>query len=404
MDIFCWNIRGFNCKTKRRGVRKWLKLQKPIFGGLIETHVSSVNAPKIINGIFPGWRYDCNYEFSELGKIWLLWHPSVSVSVSHKSLQSISCLVKLPFVTTELAVTLVYRSNHRKIRKHLWSDLIFLASSPQISNRPWAILGDLNQTLYADEDSNADHFSCTRGMREFSQCVIDAGIQDLQFCGSSFTWSNNQGPGIISKKLDRIMVNDEWLATFPNALGVFGEPGISDHSPCCIFLDVGKQKIKRPFKFFTMLNDHPDFAILISECWNSLNFSGSKMLTVSKKLKHLKSIIREFSRHNFYGIEKRVTEAFDHLLYCQRELLASPTLATSTREREAHSKWFSLAKAEESFFFQRSRVNWVDVGDSNTQYYHRSLKSRQALNQIIFLVDDNDNIIDSNEEIQQHVL
>ena len=291
MDIFCWNIRGFNCKTKRRGVRKWLKLQKPIFGGLIETHVSSVNAPKIINGDFPGWRYDCNYEFSELGKIWLLWHPSVSVSVSHKSLQSISCLVKLPFVTTELAVTLVYGSNHRKNMKHLWSDLIFLASSPQISNRPWAILGDLNQTLYADEDSNADHFSSTRGMREFSQCVIDAGIQDLQFCGSSFTWSNNQGPGIISKKLDRIMVNDEWLATFPNALGVFGEPGISDHSPCCIFLDVGKQKIKRPFKFFTMLNDHPDFAILISECWNSLNFSGSKMLTVSKKLKHLKSII-----------------------------------------------------------------------------------------------------------------
>lgn len=64
MDIFCWNIKGFNCKIKRHGFRKWLKLHKPIFGGLIETHVNSAKAAKIINGVFPGWRYECNYERS----------------------------------------------------------------------------------------------------------------------------------------------------------------------------------------------------------------------------------------------------------------------------------------------------------------------------------------------------
>ena len=404
MNIFCWNIRGFNCKIKRRGFRKWLKQHKPIFGGLVETHVTQVKAPKIINGVFPGWRYDCNYEFSELGRIWLLWHPSVSVSVFHKSLQSLSCLVKLLFVSAELVVTLVYGSNHRRVRRQLWSDLIFLSTSPQIIERPWSVLGDLNQTLSADEDSNADHFTSTCGMRDFTQCVIDAGLQDLRFCGSSFPWSNNQGLGIIPKKLDRIMVNDKWLELFPNALGVFGEPGISDHSPCCVFLDAGKQKLKRPFKFSAMLNDHPDFEVLIAECWNSLRFAGSKMLCVSKKLKHLKSIIREFSRQNFSGIELRVSESFAHLQLYQRELLASPSTEAAIKERSAHSTWFSLAKAEESYLYQRSRVKWIDVGDSNSNYYHRSLRSRQAINQIIFLTDENGVIINSREVIQAHVV
>lgn len=200
------------------------------------------------------------------------------------------------------------------------------------------------------------------------------------------------------------MINDKWLELFPNALGVFGEPGISDHSPCCIFLDSGKQQLKRPFKFFTMLNDHPDFEVLISECWKSLRFAGSKMLSVSKKLKHLKSIIREFSRQNFSGIELRVVESFDQLLACQRELLASPSTASSERERAAHRKWYSLAKAEESFLFQRSRVKWIDVGDSNSKYYYLSLRSRQAFNQIIFLTNEDEAIIDSREGIQEHVV
>ncbi|KAH0853732.1 hypothetical protein HID58_092938, partial [Brassica napus] len=66
--------------------------------------------------------------------------------------------------------------------------------------------------------------------------------------------------------------------------------------------------------------------------------------------------------------------------------------------------WFTLAKAEESYLYQRSRVNWIDVGDSNSTYYHRSLRSRQAVNQIIFLTDDNGAIIDTSEGIKAHAL
>ncbi|XP_013601510.1 PREDICTED: uncharacterized protein LOC106308956 [Brassica oleracea var. oleracea] len=345
MDIFCWNVRGFNDKTKRRGFRKWLRLNKPIFGGLLETHVGPPKAASLINRVFPGWHFECNYEFSDLGKIWLLWHPSVSVSVLQKSLQCITCSVKLPFVSTELAVTFVYDSNDRKIRRDLWSDLCFLSSSPSITQRPWTVLGDFNQILDPSHHSKAAVISSSRGMRDFLTCIISTDLSDLPYCGNEFTWSNNQGESVISKKLDRILVNDGWLRLFPNSLCVFGDPGISDHSPCCVFLDTTRPKAKASFKFFSMLNDNPDFAPLIAECWSSLPFHGTMMLRVSKKLKELKSIIRAFSRENYSGIEKRVTEAFEELSQCQQIVLSSPTPTTSLNERIAHDKWVNLARA-----------------------------------------------------------
>lgn len=197
MDIFCWNVRGFNDKTKRCGFRKWLRLNKPIFGGLFETHVGPPKAASLINRVFPGWHFECNYEFSDLGKIWLLWHPSVFVSVLQKSFQCITCSVKLPFVSTELAVTFFYGSNDRKICRDLWSDLCFLSSSPSIAQRPWTVLGDFNQILDPSDHLKAAVISSSRGMRDFLSCIVSTDLSDLPYCGNEFTWSNNQGESVI---------------------------------------------------------------------------------------------------------------------------------------------------------------------------------------------------------------
>ena len=262
----------------------------------------------------------------------------MAVTVCHKSLQSISWIVKLPLRNLEFAATMIYGSNCRRVRKQLWADLHFSASSSQINHLPWTALGDFNQTLFANEHSSADQFFSPLGMKEFGQCVTSAELTDLPCIGNSFTWSNKQGDTLVSKKLDRIMVNDEWLSAFPNALGVFGDPGISDHSPCCIFLDTSAQKPKKPFKFFSMLNQNPEFIALMKECWQSLPFAGSKMLLVSKKLKALKSVIRSFSRDNYSQLELRVAEAFDDLQACQRSTLNNPTPEAALSEKSAHTK------------------------------------------------------------------
>ena len=281
MDIFCWNIRGFNDSVKRRGFRKWFKKHKPIFGGLIETHVQPAKASTIVSRTLPGWSFANNYEFSDLGKIWLLWHPSVHVAVISKSLQVVTSRVKLPSLNSEFIVSMVYGSNCAIERRQLWLELEATANNPAIACSPWLILGDFNEIIATSEHSNEANIAITRGMREFRECLIRCDLSDLPYRGNSFTWTNKH----VSKKLDRILVNDIWLQTFPDSLAVFGKLGISDHTPSCLFMDQFRPKQKRPFKFFAHLNQHPEFSDIIRGCWHGFAFSGSRQLATQRSLK-----------------------------------------------------------------------------------------------------------------------
>lgn len=149
---------------------------------------------------------------------------------------------------------------------------------------------------------------------------------------------------------------------------------------------------------------HPDFAGIIESCWHSLSFPGSKMFLVSKKLKEIKSIIRAFSKENFSDLEKRVTESFLELQASQQALLANPTPAFAILERKAHKKWIMLAKAEESFLRQGSRIQWLADGDINSAFFHRAIRSRAAQNFISMLLDSNDAVIDDPQDIKAHII
>ena len=196
MDIFCWNIRGINNSVKRRVFRKWIRKHNPIFGCLVETHVQKDKSVAISNNILPGWSLEGNYEFSELGKIWVLWKSTVQVRIVSKSLQMISCCVKLPHHSVELGISFVYGSNCKKERRLLWEELEAAACSPQFSGLPWIIMGDFNEIISSTEHSKADQFSSRRGMRDFSECLNRCSLADLPFCGNTFTWSNSH----VSKK------------------------------------------------------------------------------------------------------------------------------------------------------------------------------------------------------------
>lgn len=71
---------------------------------------------KFVNSILPGWNFAENYNFYELGKIWVVWHPSVQVTVLHTSLQYITSQVQLPNQLSAFFVTIVYASNDDDLR------------------------------------------------------------------------------------------------------------------------------------------------------------------------------------------------------------------------------------------------------------------------------------------------
>lgn len=199
-DIFCWNIRGFNKLSHRSGFKKWLRRNKPLFGSLLETHVQQHKRSKFLNNLVPGWFFEDNYGFSELGKIWVMWHPSVSISIISKSLQMITCEVQYPNATSPMVVSFVYASNEEAGRQSMWEEIVCLSSNPSIFGQPWSVLGDFNQILNPMDHSRSDGFSVDRATRDFRDCLFSDSIEDLNYRGCSFTWWNKQNVLPIAKK------------------------------------------------------------------------------------------------------------------------------------------------------------------------------------------------------------
>lgn len=314
---------------------------------------------KFISEIFPGWSLDNNYGFSDLGKIIVLWHPSATVNTIFKSLQMITCEVSWPHCQDGIIISVIYGSNSAEERTELWAELAHLGSNPAVQAKPWLVMGDFNQTLDPSEHSKSTSFNIDKRTRDFRDCLLEAEIEDLNFRGNTFTWWNKRKSDPVAKKLDRVLVNNQWLVNFPYSLAVFGSQDFSDHAVASINLSPTAVEAKRPFKFYNYLLRNESFLPMVQDRWYSFNIIGSGMFIVSKKLKMLKRDIREFAKHNYSDLEKRTKEAHETLLILQDSMLADPTPFNADRELQAQLKWEELSKAEEEFYLQRSRVQWL---------------------------------------------
>ncbi|KAG7588439.1 Reverse transcriptase domain [Arabidopsis suecica] len=387
-------------RNSRRSLKKWIRHYRPTFGSLIETKVKLHKSQKYINSTFPGWNFAGNYEFAELGRIWVVWDPSVRLSIHSKSSQMITCLVHLPNSGKEVAISYIYAVNCKYGRQNLWEEIEGLASDPIIFSKPWVAMGDFNQIMHPSENSTGGT-RISKGMYEFRQCALNAGLSDLSFRGSNYTWWNKREANPIAKKLDRVMVNDNWLMEFPLAYATFGDPDVSDHCPGCLVMGTNTPS-RKPFMVSHFLMQHRDFIPRVSEFWKDTIVDGTAMFCFSKKLKLLKRVIKDLNKEHFSDLEIRVKEAHSRLTQSQYNLLANPSPILAELEKKAHKDWLTLAMAEEKFLFQRSRVKWVDSGDCNSSYFHRMVSTRRAINQIHYLDDDEGLRIQDKAAIQVH--
>lgn len=87
---------------------------------------------------------------------------------------------------------------------------------------------------------------------------------------------------------------------------------------------------------------------------------------------------------------------------CQRSLVSNPSTYLDGLEKKAHKTWLTLVLPEEKFLHQRARVKWIESGDSNSNYFHRLIATRQATNQIHYLINQEGNKIENIKEVQDH--
>nr|GEU32815.1 RNA-directed DNA polymerase, eukaryota, reverse transcriptase zinc-binding domain protein [Tanacetum cinerariifolium] len=132
----------------------------------------------------------------------------------------------------------------------------------------WTLMGDFNVTLNIEEHSNGTS-NLTNDMSEFKDTINSLEVEDLCSTGFYYTWTKSlKNPHCRTlKKLDRIMVNDEFLNKFINAIGVFLPYPVSDHNPAIMKIPKGIVKKRKSFRFANYVADKDDFLDLVKKGW-----------------------------------------------------------------------------------------------------------------------------------------
>lgn len=146
---------------------------------------------------------------------------------------------------------------------------------------------------------------------------------------------------------------------------------------------------RKPFKNFNHLTSHSSFLEVTSQSWTSkptLFHSRQALQMFHMKLKDLKQPFRNLNKDVFRNLPARVTAAYDLLRRRQSDALSNPTAATFMAAAEAWTDWYHLSGIEEQFFYQKSRIQWLKLGDRNTCFYFKTTQSRNSKNAIRRLV------------------
>ncbi|XP_043720916.1 uncharacterized protein LOC122668414 [Telopea speciosissima] len=282
-------------------------------------------------------------------------------------------------------LTVVYALNCPLQRNSLWSDLRSLA--PQVGSHPWGLGGDFNSIRYSYEKQGGEQPDL-EAFNYFNECLEDIGVNDLRWSGFPLTWSNKRaGSNRIACKLDRVLVNEEWLTSFPTSHAIFDNLDISDHSPISLEIQPFTSFSPKPFKYFDMWSSHETFLPLVQEAWNKPVFSfSSPLLAFSKKLKNVKAALKVWNNTTFGNISIQVSECKENLASIQVQLQSdSLNDLLAEEEKEVSRHLSSLLAREESFLKKKSRIKWLDLGDSNTAYFHWSVKAKVNANSIVQL-------------------
>ncbi|XP_039006345.1 LOW QUALITY PROTEIN: uncharacterized protein LOC120133923 [Hibiscus syriacus] len=259
----------------------------------------------------------------------------------------------------------VYGPSVEKEKESFFEELSQFISG---QNLQVCVRGDFNVYLCKDEKMGRAHNRVS--IRIFSHFIQSVGLINLPMEGGRFTWSNNQDDSTFIR-LDRFLVDGQFLASFPEIIQSLIPKSISDHNVVLLQND-GVNWGNKPFRLFSYVMEEDGFEDMVCQTiidckkrkrklrilgifknsklaikqWTGKKnkFSGAAISDLENKIQKLEVVAQQ--RH-----DSSIQEIVDELKACKRE-------------------FWRLHRFEELIWHQNSRQRWVNDGDRNTRYFH----------------------------------
>nr|GEX58808.1 hypothetical protein [Tanacetum cinerariifolium] len=322
------------------------------------SHVDVSSLSLVCSKVFRNWDWISNVTLCNKGcRIILGWNKDFAdVLLITQSNQVVHTRVVHKADNKVLYCLFIYAGNKAIERHTLWADLEL--HKHVVRDSPWVIIGDFNVALNI-EDSYFGSSLMNAAMCDFKDCVKKLKVLDINSFGLHYTWNQKpKGSNRMLKKLDRIMGDLGFVDNFPGAYALFQPYRISDHAPAVLKMPSLSVTKPKSFKFYNFIAYKEKFLEILLSQWNN------------------------------QGGACEIQKAID----------SDPSNSLLRDEEAAYIQAFNEAKIdEERFLRQKAKIKWLDVGDSNLAYFHKSVKSRIQHNRIEAITNSGNVVVTGNE-------
>lgn len=393
------NVNGLRQADKRAGLVHWLRSLPSVIDiiCLQETHCISVlegqswfRSTGLSCAVSPGSNHSSG--------VVMLFRPHISLLRSWPDQSGRHLLAEFRSSDTVFRVCSIYAPNHNPDRDCFFEDVVD-SIDPTI---PTLLCGDFNTVFDRTADRrgscplDTSHESTAGLVSLFSECSVVDVWRSLHPTDQCFTWTKPDGS--IASRIDLIGCPSAWVP-FVSSSDILPCP-FSDHSAVTLTWSLPGSISRGPglWKLNCSVLDYPDFISLFSSFWSSWqsrrqSFS-SPLLWWDRGKARIKDLTINFCKQRSQArhLERDLLSKLASHLKCQIDNGATSPLPIyhSVLDR---LKTLDLVAARGAQV--RSRVKWVEEGESSSSFFYRLEKKCRADRAISAIRSADDTVVTS---------